>query len=199
MNSIISDAVLLFLIIDPLGNLPIFMSTLKHLHPNRRLAIIIREMLISLFIMTAFLFFGENILSFINIKTEIVSIAGGVILFLISMQMIFLSKKEKNNSLLENKEPFLIPLSMPLIAGPSVLATLMSLSNKYQYHNMQYLFLSLFIAWLVSSLILMLSNVFLYLLSNKGIEILEKLMGLVLIMISIQMFLGGLKYFLICK
>ncbi|SNC58399.1 YhgN family NAAT transporter [Sodalis endosymbiont of Henestaris halophilus] len=195
MSEIISDTVLLFLIMDPLGNLPIFMSVLKHLEPKRRLVTVIREMLMALLLMLIFLFSGEHILLFLNLCPEIVSISGGVILFLIAIKMIFPSPEENSTGLPAGEEPFLVPLAIPLVAGPSILATLMLLSHKYS-HPTKHLVLSLMIAWVLSVVILMLSNVFLRLLGNKVVSALERLMGLLLIMISTQMFLEGVRIYL---
>ena len=94
MNEIISAAVLLILIMDPLGNLPIFMSVLKHTEPKRRRAIMVRELLIALLVMLVFLFAGEKILAFLSLRAETVSISGGIILFLIAIKMIFPSASE---------------------------------------------------------------------------------------------------------
>ena len=94
MNDIISGAVLLILIMDPLGNLPIFMSVLKHTEPKRRRAIVVRELLIALLVMLVFLFAGEKILAFLSLRAETVSISGGIILFLISIKMIFPAPQE---------------------------------------------------------------------------------------------------------
>ncbi|MCR3755572.1 MAG: putative inner membrane protein [Sodalis sp. Psp] len=191
----ISATVLLFLIMDPLGNLPIFMSVLKYLEPKRRRIIVIREMLIALFLMLVFLFSGEHILSFLSLRTETVSISGGIILFLIAIKMIFPSQEGNNTSLLEGEEPFLVPLAIPLVAGPSILAALMLLSQQYP-QQINYIVLSLLVAWVLSVIILMLSNVFLLLLGSKGVSALERLMGLLLVMISIQMFLDGTRAYL---
>ncbi|QOI10889.1 YhgN family NAAT transporter [Blochmannia endosymbiont of Colobopsis nipponica] len=195
MNEMISATILLFLIMDPIGNLPIFMSILKHLEPKRRQIIVIREMLIALLLMLIFLFVGEHILIFLNLHTETVSIAGGIILFLIAIKMIFPSQENNNSGLQIDEEPFLVPLAIPLVAGPSILATLLLLSHQYP-HKIDFLILSLLIAWGLSILILMLSNVFSRLLGNKGINALERLMGLLLIMISTQMLLDGIKDYL---
>lgn len=191
MSKIISDTVFLFLIMDPLGNLPIFMSVLKNLEPKRRIIIIIREMLIALLLMMIFLFAGENILSFLNLQTETVSIAGSIILFLIAIKMIFPSPVSNSTALPAEEEPFLVPLAIPLISGPSILAALMLLSHQYS-QQIKYLVLALLIAWSISVIILTLSNFFLRLLGGKGVSALERLMGLLLIMISTQMFLDGI-------
>lgn len=195
MTEMISATVLLFLIMDPLGNLPIFMSVLKHLEPRRRRIIVIREMLIALLLMLIFLFAGERILSFLSLRTETVSISGGIILFLIAIKMIFPSHEGNSSGLPAGEEPFLVPLAIPLVAGPSILAALMLLSHQYP-HQITHLALALLIAWGLSVVILMMSNLFLRLLGDKGVSALERLMGLLLVMISTQMFLDGIRAYL---
>lgn len=191
MTEIISTTILLILIMDPLGNLPIFMTILKHLEAKRQRIVVIREMIIALIVMLLFLFVGEKILIILNLKTETVSISGGIILFLIAIKMIFPSE-ENNNGVTSNEEPFLVPLAIPLVAGPSLLATLMLLSHQY-LHHMSYLVISLLIAWCFTIIILLLSGLFLKLFGAKGVNALERLMGLILIMLSTQMFLDGIR------
>ncbi|MGP2451004.1 YhgN family NAAT transporter [Pantoea stewartii subsp. indologenes] len=195
MTEMISATILLLLIMDPLGNLPIFMSVLKHLEPKRRRVVLIREMLIALIIMLLFLFTGERILAFLNLRTETVSISGGVILFLIAIKMIFPSPESSSTGLSAGEEPFLVPLAIPLVAGPSLLATLMLLSHQYP-NQMSHLVGALLIAWGVTVMILLLSGLFLRLLGDKGVNALERLMGLILIMLATQMFLDGIRVYL---
>ncbi|SFN42566.1 membrane protein, MarC family [Izhakiella capsodis] len=195
MSEMISATVLLLLIMDPLGNLPIFMSVLKHLEPKRRRIVLIRELLIALAIMLLFLFAGEKILAFLNLRTETVSISGGIILFLIAIRMIFPVHDNPSSGLSAGEEPFLVPLAIPLVAGPSLLATLMLLSHQYP-HQMSYLVGALLIAWGLTALILLLSGLFLRLLGEKGVNALERLMGLILIMLATQMFLDGIRTYL---
>ncbi|MBD8163798.1 YhgN family NAAT transporter [Erwinia persicina] len=195
MTEMISATILLLLIMDPLGNLPIFMSVLKHLEPKRRRVVLMREMLIALFIMLLFLFAGEKILAFLNLRTETVSISGGIILFLIAIKMIFPSQESSSTGLSAGEEPFLVPLAIPLVAGPSLLATLMLLSHQYP-HNMSHLVGALLIAWGLTVVILLLSGLFLRLLGDKGVSALERLMGLILIMLATQMFLDGIRTYL---
>jgi len=195
MTELFSAAVLLILIMDPLGNLPIFMSVLKHIDPKRRRVIIIRELLIALVIMLLFLFTGEKMLAFLNLRAETVSISGGIILFLIAIKMIFPSPESSTSGLPAGEEPFLVPLAIPLLAGPSLLATLMLMSHQYP-GNMSLLILALFIAWGITAAILMMSGLFLRLLGSKGVNALERLMGLILIMIATQMFLDGIRAYL---
>ncbi|WP_410013196.1 YhgN family NAAT transporter [Sodalis sp. C49] len=195
MTEMISATVLLFLIMDPLGNLPIFMSVLKHLEPKRRRAIVIRELLIALLLMLLFLFAGEKILSFLNLRSETVSISGGIIMFLIAIKMIFPSQEGNSSGLPAGEEPFLVPLAIPLVAGPSILATLMLLSHQYP-HQINHLVVALLIAWGMSVFILMQSSLFIRLLGDKGVNALERLMGLLLVMLSTQMFLDGVRVYL---
>jgi len=195
MTEMISATVLLFLIMDPLGNLPIFMSVLKHIEPKRRRAIVIRELLIALLLMLLFLFAGERILAVLNLRSETVSISGGIIMFLIAIKMIFPSQEGGGNGLPAGEEPFLVPLAIPLVAGPSILATLMLLSHQYPLQISQ-LVVALLIAWGLSVIILMQSTLFIRLLGDKGVNALERLMGLLLVMLSTQMFLDGVRAYL---
>ncbi|MGS0728905.1 MarC family protein, partial [Shewanella sp. 0m-11] len=123
-----SAAVMLFLIMDPLGNLPIFASILRHIEPKKRRGVLIRELLFALVIMMLFLFAGEAILNFLNLRTESVSIAGGIILFLIAIRMIF-PQPGGVVGLAAGEEPFIVPMAIPLMAGPSVLAALILLAH----------------------------------------------------------------------
>ncbi|KMV74201.1 antibiotic transporter, partial [bacteria symbiont BFo2 of Frankliniella occidentalis] len=195
MTELFSAAVLLVLIMDPLGNLPIFMSVLKHIDPKRRRVIIIRELLIALVIMLLFLFTGEKMLAFLNLRAETVSISGGIILFLIAIKMIFPSPESTTSGLPAGEEPFLVPLAIPLLAGPSLLATLMLMSHQYP-GDMGMLIIALSIAWGITAAILMMSGLFLRLLGSKGVNARERLMGLILIMIATQMFLDGIRAYL---
>ena len=185
-----SAAVMLFLIMDPLGNLPIFMSVLKMIEPKRRRFILIRELLFALVILYVFLFSGQAVLDFLNVKQETVSIAGGIILFLIALKMIFPVKGASPIGLAAGEEPYVVPLAIPLIAGPSTLAALILLSNQSP-DRMGDWALALGAAWIVSAAILLFSGVFHRILGERGLAAMERLMGMILVMIAIQMFLNG--------
>ena len=182
-----SAAVMLFLIMDPLGNLPIFMSVLKMIEPKRRRFILIRELLFALVILYVFLFSGQAVLDFLNVKQETVSIAGGIILFLIALKMIFPVKGASPIGLAAGEEPYIVPLAIPLIAGPSTLAALILLSNQSP-DRMGDWALALGAAWIVSAAILLFSGVFHRILGERGLAAMERLMGMILVMIAIQMF-----------
>lgn len=185
-----SAAVMLFLIMDPLGNLPIFMSVLKMIEPKRRRFILVRELLFALVILYVFLFSGQAVLDFLNVKQETVSIAGGIILFLIALKMIFPVKGASPIGLAAGEEPYIVPLAIPLIAGLSTLAALILLSNQSP-DRMGDWALALGAAWIVSAAILLFSGVFHRILGERGLAAMERLMGMILVMIAIQMFLNG--------
>ncbi|MFQ3190139.1 MAG: multiple antibiotic resistance protein [Paraglaciecola sp.] len=185
-----SAAITLFLIMDPLGNLPVFMSVLKTIEPKRRRIVLARELLFSLIIMFTFLFSGQVVLDFLNVRQESVSIAGGIILFLIGLRMIF-PQPGGVSGLASGEEPFIVPLAIPMIAGPSVLAALILLANQDHSRMMDWS-MALGVAWLASATILMLSNTLHRLLGERGLIAIERLMGMILIMISIQMLLDGI-------
>ncbi len=185
---------MLFLIMDPLGNLPVFLSILRHIDPKRRRKVMMRELLFSLVIMMAFLFAGQQILNFLNLRQEAVSIAGGIILFLIAIKMIFPSEGGVTG-LAAGEEPFLVPMAIPMIAGPSILASLLLLANQ-EPTRMADWSLALLMAWGASAVILMFYEVFNKLLGERGLTAVERLMGMLLVMISVQMLLDGVHHYL---
>jgi multiple antibiotic resistance protein len=183
----------LFLLIDSIGNIPYFIHLLKGIPPHRQRYLILREMLIALAAIICFNFIGDLFLGFLHITRATVQIAGGVILFLISIKMIFPSTKDNSSLELQNiGEPLIVPLAIPLIAGPAVLAAVM----LYSHEEPNYIMLpAIFIAWSASLAVLIFSPLLSKMLGKKGILALEKLMGLIMVLISVQMFLEGIKTF----
>ena len=192
---ILSAATLLFLIMDPLGNLPIVLSILKHLDPKRRRAVLARELFFALGILMLFLFAGKSILNFLHVQPETLSISGGIILFIIAIKMIFPSGGSITG-LAAGEEPFIVPMAVPMIAGPSVIASLLLLSSQHPDKLLE-LSASVLLAWGVTFFILMFYSFFHRLLGERGLKAVERLMGLLLIMISTQMLLDGIKSYLI--
>tara|TARA_R110002167_G_scaffold118143_8_gene294550 strand:- start:30939 stop:31490 length:552 start_codon:yes stop_codon:yes gene_type:complete len=174
---------------DPLGNLPVFMSVLKSIEPKRRRIVLARELIFSLIIMLIFLYSGQAVLSFLSVKQETVSIAGGIILFLIALKMIF-PQPGGVTGLAPGEEPFIVPLAIPMVAGPSILAALILLANQDHSRMLDWT-IALGLAWFISAGILMFSSLFHKLLGERGLIAIERLMGMILIMISIQMLLDG--------
>jgi len=192
--TIYSAAVLLFLVMDPLGNIPVFLSVLKDVDTRRRKWIILRESFIALIVLALFLFFGHNILSVLQISEPSLSIAGGVILFIIALKMIF-PQPEGIFGTTADREPLIVPLAIPLIAGPSTLATVLLLSTK-DINRMLEWFIALLCAWLVSTLILFSSGVLRRVLRRRGLAATERLMGMILTTVSVQMLLTGIEEFI---
>jgi multiple antibiotic resistance protein len=191
---ILSAATMLFLIMDPLGNLPIILSILKHVDPERRRKILVRELCFALLILLLFLFAGKGILSFLHVEPETLSISGGIILFIIAIRMIF-PQAGSVTGLAAGEEPFIVPMAIPMIAGPSVIASVLLLSTQNP-DNLVELSAAVLIAWGATFFILMFYNFFHKLLGERGLKAVERLMGLLLVMISTQMFLNGVKSYL---
>lgn len=194
MIEILSAATMLFLIMDPLGNLPIYMSVLKTIEPKRKRIVIFRELCIALIILFIFLFSGQALLSFLQVEQETVSLAGGIILFLIAIKMIF-PKPGGVMNLPEGEEPLIVPLAVPMIAGPSTMAALILLANQEPSRMFDWS-IALFLAWALSAIILMLSGAFHRVLRDKGLRAVERLMGMILVMIAIQMLLNGISAYI---
>ena len=192
-----SMAFALFLLMDSIGNVPIFISVLKDVDPERQKRIIFRELVIALFIIVLFNFVGDALLTFLNVSLPTIQISGGIILFLIALKMIFPSAHDANNLPQIDKEPFIVPLAMPLVAGPAVLATIMLYSGQDKGETWSIL-AAIFIAWIASTAILLSSTLWKRLLGQRGLIACERLMGLVLTLIAVQMFLEGVQVFMKC-
>jgi len=188
-----SATLTLILVMDPLGNIPIFLSTLNSVNPNRRRKIILRETFIALIILIIFLFFGKYILEGMRISPPALSIAGGIILFLIAIRMIF-PPEESENKPKQAHEPFIVPLAIPLIAGPSTMTMVMLLANQQPSHVSLW-FLALIIAWTVCTIILVFADQLRRILGESGLIALERLMGMILTTMAVQMFLTGIQQF----
>lgn len=188
---ILSAATMLFLIMDPLGNLPIVLSILKHIDPKRRRIVLIRELLFALLILMLFLFAGQSVMDFLHVQPETLSISGGIILFIIAIKMIFPSAGSITG-LAAGEEPFIVPLATPLIAGPTVIATLLLLSSQNPSQLLE-LSAAVMLAWGGTFIILLFNGFFHKILGERGLKAVERLMGLLLVMISTQMFLDGIK------
>jgi multiple antibiotic resistance protein len=188
----LSAVVTLFLIMDPLGNVPIFLSVLKQVAPERRRKVLVREVLIAYAVLLFFLLVGERVLELLQIQQETISIAGGIVLFLIAVRMIFPSQGTFAEA--SEGEPLVVPLAIPLIAGPSTLATLLLL--RADTESMFQLWLATTVAWSATAAILIAAPFFYRALGERGLVAMERLMGMVLVMISVQMFLNGVATFM---
>lgn len=191
---ILSAAITLFLILDPFGNVPIFLSILKSYDAQKRRKIIIREMLIALVVLTLFLFQGNRILSLMGITGPAVSISGGIILFIIALRMIFPDSSHKEGS--DGIEPIVVPLAVPLVAGPSAIAMVTLFTSKEPDRIMDW-FIALILAWTASFAIILISDLLQKLLGNSALKAIERFMGMILTALATQMLLSGVKDFML--
>lgn len=192
--TILSAALLLFLILDPLGNVPVFLSVLKPLPPHRQRVVLVRELLIALAVLMAFLWGGKYALELMHLRQESVAIAGGIVLFLIGIRMIF-PRPEGLLGELPDGEPFIVPLAIPLIAGPSGMAAVMLMGSN-EPHRLGEWSLALLLAWAATAAILLCAPLLYRLLGRRALSAVERLMGMLLVAISVQMLLDGLSAYL---
>ena len=192
--TIASAALLLFLFLDPLGNIPVFLSLLRSLPPQRQRVVLAREMLIALVVLMLFLWGGRYALQLMHLRQESVSIAGGIVLFLIGLRMIFPPPEGLMGELPEG-EPFIVPMAIPLVAGPSGMAAVMLMGSQ-EPTRMGAWSLALMIAWIATAAILFSSTYLYKWLGSRVLIAIERLMGMVIVAISVQMFLDGLTAYL---
>jgi MarC family membrane protein len=188
--STVSAGLLLFLIMDPLGNIPLFLSLLRNVDPKRRQLVLARELLIALVVLFVFLFGGTYLLHALQLKQESVSIAGGIVLFLIGVRMVFPPATGGIFGGDPDREPFIVPMAIPGIAGPSAVAAVMLLANSYPGRTVDWS-VALLVAWFATAVILLSSTYLFRCLGTSVLIAVERLMGMLLVALSVQMFLDG--------
>ncbi len=188
--TILQAALLLFLILDPLGNIPVFLSMLRRLEPQRQRIVLARELLIALAVLMLFLWAGKYALEVMHLRQESVAIAGGIVLFLIGLRMIF-PPPEGLMGEIPGGEPFIVPMAIPLVAGPSGMAAVMLMGSK-EPDRLGEWSLALFVAWAATAAILFSATSLYRLLGARALTAIERLMGMLLVAISVQMLLDGL-------
>lgn len=193
MDSFISSVITLALVMDGFGNIPLFIAALKKVAPERRKAVLIRELGIALVIMVAFLFLGKWFLKAFGIHEYSLSIAGGIILFIISVKLVFGGEEETKSDPKED-EPFVVPLAIPLVAGPAALSMVMI--TAAQQSNKFITLGAVVVASLINSVILMASFPISNLLGKRGLTAIERLTGMILILMSVDMVMGGISAFM---
>lgn len=194
--TLFSAALLLFLVMDPFGNVPVFLSVLRSVDEDRRRWVIARELLIALAFLVAFLFGGRYVLDAIGISESSLTVAGGVILFLIALRMIFPSPGGVFGADAEDAEaePILVPLAIPLIAGPSAMAAVLFMMSSNPARWLEWL-AALGMAWAATGAVLLLAPNLVRLIGNRGLVATERLMGMVLTAIASKMILTGVAEF----
>lgn len=192
-GEIASAAVTLFLVMDFLGNIPVFNTILSKLGQNRRTRVIAREMLIALVILTGFLFAGNAILVFLGLTQSSLNITGGVLLFIISLRMIFPGRHQYSDE--ETEDPFIVPIAVPLTAGPSTIAILLFLGSSQPELIWEWC-IALILAWLAGTVLLVFSARLLSLIGERGSRAMERLTGMILVILAVQMLLNGIRDFI---
>ena len=185
----------LFLLMDAPGNIPLYISILKGINSKRQRYIIMREMIIAFLVIVLFAYTGQELLAFLHIRDYTIQLAGGIILFLMSLKMIFpanLAQQTPNDDKKEPEEPFIVPLAIPLIAGPVVLATIMLYARQY---STLFVIGASAIAWAITAIILVLAPYISEKIGKRGIVATERLMGLILVLMSVDMFCEGIRMF----
>ena len=185
----LSACILLFLVMDPFGNVPFFMCVLKAVPPERRRRVVARELLIALSFLMLFLLAGPSLLRALQISEPSLRIAGGIVLFLIALKMIFDAPENMFKGGLEG-EPLIMPLAVPSLAGPSAIATVLLLTAQ-EPERWRAWMLAVIVAWSVTAGILLLSAGLDRILRSKGLLALHRLMGLILTTIAVEMFVQG--------
>ena len=191
---IFSAAVLLLLVIDPFGNVPIVMATVGSVDPPRRRRIVLRECAIAYALLLAFMLGGRTFLEWLQLSEESLSIAGGIILFLIALRMVFRHPEGVFGDP-PGEEPFLVPLAIPSIAGPSALATVMLMVSRDPSHRLAWV-IALTVAMAIATLVMLAAHRLERALGERGMLAVERLMGLVLTALAVQMLLDGVRAFI---
>ncbi|PZP28495.1 MAG: hypothetical protein DI603_19120 [Roseateles depolymerans] len=195
-HSFLSALILLLLVLDPLGSLPIFIPIMRSVPPARRTRVAVREVGIAFFVLFAFMFVGDSFLQLMHLSERSLEVAGGVILMIIAIRMIFGSSGESAYGLEEGKEPLIFPLAVPLLAGPSAMATVLLLASRQPDRIVEWIG-ALSVAMLISGLTLVMADRIRKLLGDSVVSAIEKLMGLVLTAIAVEMVLAGLKRYFV--
>lgn len=191
-HTFLSALVLLLLVLDPFGSLPIFISVMRNVAPERRNRVALREAAIAFGVLVVFMFGGQVFLSVMRLSERSLEVAGGVILLIIAIRMIFASGGEVYANDGKAREPFIFPLAVPLLAGPSAMATVLLLASR-QPERLLHWIGALTVAMVVSGVVLLLADRIRKWIGGSMVSAIEKLMGLVLTAIAVEMILAGLK------
>jgi len=191
----VSAAVLLVIIMDPVGNIPAFHALVARYPRPRRLRIIAREMLIAYVVLIGFLVAGEAILRWLGLNQPALGVAGGVVLFIIALRMVFPDLEPQARSMTDEEEPFFVPLAVPMIAGPSAVAAILLLVSR-QPDAFWTWWGAVSVAWVASAAILLGSGLLMEMLGRRTLRALVRLTGMLLIMMAVQMLMDGVSGYL---
>ena len=192
--SFTSTLVVLLLVMDPVGNIPVFAALLRKLNPARRRLVIVRECAIAFGLLLFFVFFGRSILDLFGLSDSSLNIAGGVILFLIAIRLIFQHPEGAFGSDSTDSEPFIVPLAIPSIAGPSAIATIVLVVSRSPERITDWI-MALAIASTITLLLLLAADRIARHIGRRGLAALDRMMGLILTAIAVEMLLKGIESF----
>lgn len=184
---LLSTIITIFVTFNAIGNIPVFIGMLRSFNLAHQRRIIFREMIFALLLMMLFSYFGKQVLQGLDLQLYALRIGGGVILFLIALNMLF---PRKTDAAVFQQEPFIVPLATPLMTGPGTISTVMIFSD--QMHNDWLMLLCIVIAWIPSLILLLLSSFIKNLVGEPVLHALEKVAGMILAFIAIQMFTVGI-------
>lgn len=191
-NQLITIAISLFLVMNAIGQIPLFVAILARYDHKRQKIIIFRELVIALGILLLFNFFGDRILSWIGISQSVIGMAGGILLIIVALDMVF--PKEKSTKGLPHHESIVVPLAIPVITGPGAITMTMLFAHETDQPFL--VALAIFLAWVPALFILLASSYIKNFLGNKGLMAVERLGGMLVTLIGIQMLATGVVNFI---
>jgi MarC family membrane protein len=192
-SEFLSAVILLTLVVDPFGNVPLVNAMLSGIAAPRRRSVILRECAIAFAILLGFMLSGRAVLDLMRLSESSLSIAGGVILFMIAIRMVF-AHPEGAFGAQPGGEPLIVPLAVPLIAGPSALATVMLMATR-DPDKVGMWAAALTVTMALATLILVAGDRLQHWLGERAMHAIERLMGLILTAIAIEMLLDGIRDF----
>lgn len=190
-NDLPATVVLLLILLDPLGNIPLLISLLRPVTPARRPHIVVRENAIAASLLILFVFIGDWLLAALRLSPAALEISGGLILFLIAMRMVFPARNHEEEDSVRDSEPLIVPIAVPMIAGPAALATV--LLTARQGSTLGLLIGAIIVAIAINTVILLAGERLARLFGRPGLAAMERLMGLVLTTMAVQMLISGIK------
>jgi MarC family membrane protein len=185
-----SATILLLLITDPLGNIPIFVNSLRAVPAERRARVILREVLIAFGLLLTFMFVGQSFLKAMSLSDVSLQIGGAVVLFLIALRMVF--PPPAQDSPIPDVEPLIVPLAIPALAGPSAMATVLLLVSQAPERRLEWV-AALTVTMVVCAVVLLMAERLQQVVGERVVSAFERLMGLILVSISVEMLIRGLK------
>ena len=196
----ITSFVTLFVIIDPIGLTPIFLALTQGLSAKQRRSIALRASVTSVIILALFTLFGEAVLGFIGISMPAFRIAGGLMLFLLAVDMLFEKRSERREKRTEEDDghdPSIFPLATPLIAGPGALAAMILLVSEHEGDpaGQAMVFLAAAAVLAICFVVFLATELIERLLGPTGIKVLTRLFGMILGALAVQFVLDGLAAF----